>query len=147
MDVAFISAVSALGGSVIGGTISGLATWLSQRVVAHAGQRTHDKSRLEDLYRDFIDLASKLHGNALTSNDPQIQEIVALYALVNRMRILSSPQMVACADKIMYQMLDTYFAPSITVQELHELMKNGGALALDALKDFSETAREELRSF
>lgn len=63
------------------------------------------------------------------------------------MRILSSPQMVACADKIMYQILDTYFAPSITVQELHELMKSGGALALDALKDFSETAREELRSF
>jgi hypothetical protein len=147
MDVAYISALSALGGSVIGGLISGVATWLSQRVQVNAGQRAHNKSRLEDLYKDFIVTASKLHGEALTSSDPQIQEIVALYAMIGMMRVLSSPQIVECADKVMHATLDTYFAPNKTIREVYELIKSGDESKLDALKEFSELVREEMRTF
>lgn len=72
MDVAYVSALSALGGSVVGGLISGAATWLSQRTQVHAARRDHDKGRREDLYRDFVLAASKLYGDALTRDDPQI---------------------------------------------------------------------------
>src|SRR5271169_4731574 len=105
MEVAYVSALSALAGSVVGGFISGIATWLSQREQAVAGKRAHDQSRLEDLYKDFILAASEAYGEALTSNDPKIREIVALYAMINRMRVLSSPRIVACADKIMRAIL------------------------------------------
>ena len=66
--------------------------------------------------------------------------------MISRMRILSSPPIVACADKIMHGTIDTYFAPNKTIRELHdELVKSGSAF--DPLKDFSEMAREELRTF
>ena|SRR5271166_62422 len=147
MDVAYVSALSALGGSVVGGLISGVATWLSQREQVIAGKRAHDQARREDLQRDFIVAASKSYGNALTNNDPPIQEIVELYAIINRMRVLSSPRIVACADKIMHVTLDTYFAPNKTISQLHDLVKKEGSEGLDLLKDFSEIAREERRTF
>jgi hypothetical protein len=59
MDVAYISALSALAGSVIGGLTSGMTTLMSQRAQARAGQLAHDLSRREDLYTDFIVAASK----------------------------------------------------------------------------------------
>ena len=107
MDVAYISALSALAGSVVGGLTSGITTWLSLRAQARAGQHAHDKSLREDLYRDFIVAASQAYGNAVVSNEPQIQELVAIYAMISRMRILSSPTIVACADKIMRATIDT----------------------------------------
>ena len=78
MDVAYISALSALAGSVVGGLTSGFTTWLSQRAQARAGQLAHDKSRREDLYKDFIVAASKTYGDAILSNQPQVPELVAL---------------------------------------------------------------------
>ena len=41
--------------------------------------------------------------------------------------------------------IDTYLEPNKTIRELRELIKSGAAI--DPLKDFSETAREELRPF
>jgi hypothetical protein len=146
MDVAYVSALSALGGSVVGGLLSGAATWLSQRTQVMAVTREHDKARREDLYRDFVLAASKLYGDALTRNDPQIQEIVTLYGMISRMRALSSPRIVASADKVMRTALDTFFQPNRTIRELHELLQKGDGTELDLLRDFSEIAREELRT-
>ena len=143
MDTAYISALSVLAGSVVGGLTSGFTTWLGQRAQARAGQLAHDKSQREDLYKDFIVAASKAYGDAAVSDEPKIQELVALYAMISRMRVLSLPRTVECAEKIVNATLDTYFAPSKTIRELHELMKGGAAI--DPLKDFSEAAREELR--
>ena len=80
MDIAYISALSALAGSVVGGLTSGVTTWLGLRAQARAGQLAHNKSQREDLYRDFIVAASQAYGNAVVSNEPQIQKLVALYA-------------------------------------------------------------------
>jgi len=144
MDIALISAASALAGSVVGGLTSGVTTWVSQRAQVRAGQLAHDKSQREELYKDFIVLASKAYGDALVSNDPQIQEIVALYAMISRMRVLSSPATVACAEKVMQVTIDTFFEPNQTMRELHELMKIERT-AIDPMKDFSEAARQELQ--
>jgi hypothetical protein len=100
MDIGYISGLSALAGSVVGGLTSGFTTWLSQRAQAMAGQFAHDKSQREDLYKDFIVAASKVYGDAVVSDEPQIQELVALYAMISRMRVLSFPRTVACAEKI-----------------------------------------------
>jgi hypothetical protein len=142
MDVAYISALSALAGSVIGGLTSGITTLMNQR--AQAGQFAHEMSRREELYKDFILAASNAYGNAMMSNEPQIQELVALYAMISRMRVLSRPRTVACADKLMRATIDTYFAPNKTIHELHDLMKSG--TGVDPPRDFSEAAREELRA-
>lgn len=44
MDVAYVSAFAALRGSVVGGLISGIATWLAQRSQILAVHRAHQIS-------------------------------------------------------------------------------------------------------
>ena len=143
MDVAYVSAISALAGSVIGGLTSGFTTWLTQRSQARAGMVAHDLARREDLIRDFIIAASKMYGDAMVNSEPKMPEIVDLYAMVSRMRVLSMPRSVMCADKVMDSIIETYFAPNRTVADLRQIVKSGGGV--DPLKDFSEAAREELR--
>jgi hypothetical protein len=145
MDVAYLSALSALGGLVVGGLTSGIATWVSARAQARAGQLAREMSRRDDLYKDFIIAASKAYSDAILSNEPQVQELVALSALISRMRVVSSPRTVACAEKILDLTISTYFAPNKTIPEVHELMKSGAGI--DPLRDFSEAAREELQAF
>jgi hypothetical protein len=144
MDAAYLSALSALAGSIVGGFTSGLANWLNQRAQAKAGMLAHEMSRREDLYRDFILAASKAYGQAIVSSDPEISDLIALYAMISRMRVLSSERTIEAADRIMRVTLETYRAPNRTVVELEQLIKNGANI--DPLKDFSEAAREELQS-
>jgi hypothetical protein len=144
MDVAYLSALSALGGSVVGGLTAGITTWLSARSQARAGQFAREMSRRDDLYKEFIVAASKAYGDAIQSNEPQVQELVAVSALISR-SVLSLPRTVGCAEKILDATIGTYFAPNKTIRELHELMKSGAGI--DPLKDFSEAAREELQAF
>jgi hypothetical protein len=75
MDVAYVSALSALAGSVVGGLTSCFTTWLSQRAQAKAGQLAHDLSRREDLYTDFI---VESIWRSLMTDKPRIEELIAL---------------------------------------------------------------------
>ena len=145
MDAAFISAISALAGSVIGGLTTGFTTLLTQRSQARAGMIAHDLARREDLVRDFIIAASKTYGDAIGNNDPKMPEIVDLYAMVNRMRVLGMRKTTGCADVVMRSIIDTYFGPKRTLADLRELVRTGQGI--DPLKDFSAAAREELRAF
>lgn len=142
MDVAYISALSALAGSVVGGLTSTTLTWLQQRAQARSGYLAREFARREDLYRDFILAASKTYGEALVSNEPQLPEIVTLYAMISRMRVLSAPHTVASADTVMMAIIDAYFAPNRSIRELRDLLKSGAKI--DPLRNFSEAAREEL---
>ena len=72
MSVAYLSALSALAGSGVGGLTSGITTWLGLRAQAKAGQLAREMSRRHDLYKDFIVTASKAYGGALLSEEPQI---------------------------------------------------------------------------
>lgn len=82
--ISALSALSALAGSVIGGLTSGVTTGMNLRAQARAARRAHHLARQEDLFRDFIIAASKTE--AIQSNEPQVQELVALYAMISRMR-------------------------------------------------------------
>ena len=79
---------------------------------------------------------------AIISSEPQIQERIALYAMISRMRVRSSPQTVACAQNVMVATIATYSSPNKTVPELHDLLESG--TVIDPLKDFANSAREEL---
>jgi hypothetical protein len=145
MDIAYISALSALAGSVVGGVTSGLTTWLSQRTQARAAQIAREMSRRDELYKDFIVAASKAYGDALVSDEQQIQDLIALYAMVSRMRALSAPRTVACAERVMILTIEASLAPKKTIRERAEMLKSG--TEIDPLKDFSEAAKMELQAF
>jgi hypothetical protein len=144
MNVAYVSAFAALGGSVVGGLISGIATWLAQRSQIQAGHRAHQISHREDLFRDFIVAASKAYGQALMSNQPELQDLVGLYSLVNRMQVLCFPRTIACAQQVTNATVETYFQPNKTFDDIRAMIKTGTEINL--LSEFAEAAREELRT-
>ena len=144
MNVGFLSALSALAGSAVGGLSTAAATWWSQRAQSRAGQIAHDLEQREDLYRDFISMAARTYGDALMNSEPPIPDLVALYAMISRMRVVSAPPVVTSADKVMSSIIDTYFSPNQSVRELRDLIKAGQNI--DPLKEFSEAARQELAS-
>jgi len=143
MDPAYFSAFAALAGSAIGGLTSLGASWLSQHTQVRAQQVAHDIARREDLYKDFIEEASKVYADALEHDTADTSKLVRLYALVSRMRVLSPSAVVESADRVMRAIIETYFEPNITFRELSDALKSRNMI--DPLRQFSETCREELR--
>ena len=89
--------------------------------------------------------ASKAYAEASVVNEPKIEELIALYAMISRMRVASSSNIVSCAERALLETTDAYFEPNRTVPELRELIKSG--TGVDPLKEFAEAVREEHRQF
>jgi len=144
MDIAYVSALAALAGSMVGGLISGLATWITQRSQILAGHRAHQISRREDLFRDFILAASRTRGQAMMSNQPELESLVTMYGAINRMEVLSTPRTVDCARRVVQATIETYFQPNKTFHDILDMMKKGAGV--NPLSEFAEAARDELRA-
>src|SRR5438552_3501127 len=100
MDPAYISAFAALAGSAIGGMGSFATSWLSHRTQARAEHREKDKAHRQDLYREFIEEASRLYADALSHAQTDPTNVVGLYAKIGRMRILSCEAVIAAAERV-----------------------------------------------
>ena len=144
MNAAYLSALAALIGSAIGGFTSLATTWLTQRGQAKMRQRTLDRVQRETLFAQFIEEASALYADAFEHESTDVSKLSKLYAMISRMRLLSSPSVIEHAEKVSHMVIDTYLAPNKTFRDIVELRKNG---ALDPLKQFSDACREELRRF
>jgi hypothetical protein len=142
VEPAYLSALAALAGSAIGGFTSIAATWLAQQAQARAQQLSYDRNVRQELYRDFINEASKLHADSLVHDKINMADLVGMYALISRMRVISSPLVVRTADQVALTIVDTYSAPNRTIPELRDMLSKG--LVLDPLRQFSEACREDL---
>jgi hypothetical protein len=117
--------------------------------LAHAkpssDRRTADprKDPRQKLYKDLIEETSRLYADALGHSKAEISDFVKVYALISRMRVLSSMQTIEKADRVVKMIIDTYFAPNKTLTELRGMLNSP---AIDPLRDFSETCRKELQS-
>ena len=108
------------------------AQWLAQ-----------DRLRRQDLYKEFIEEASKCNIDALQHDKGDIPALVTLYTKIERMRVLSTPNVVAAAEQIGHKILDTYLQPDRTFLELREMVQSN---SIDILHDFSEACRQEFES-
>jgi hypothetical protein len=142
MDASIISALAALTGATIGGLTSGIANWLNHRSQVRAQWLLHEKNRRQILYRDFIEEAARCHIDALQHHQTSdgTPGLVALYAKLNRMRILSSTPVVRSAEHIARTIMDTYLEPDKNFTELRDMAKRG---SIDLLREFSKACREE----
>ena len=142
MDTAYFSAFAALAGSAVGGFTSLGASWLTQHAQATAQQQAHDISRREDLYREFIEEASKLYADAFEHDEADVAKVVRLYALVSRMRVLSSKDIVQAADRVATLIVTTFLSPNRTFRDFSEALKSA---AMDPMREFGDKCGEELR--
>jgi hypothetical protein len=141
MNAAYVSAIAALAGSVIGGLTTFAAAWVTQRQQANVQWLLQEKTRRQELYRQFIEDASKLYVDALMHDQVAIPSVVNLFALMNQMKVVSTPRVAEGAYRITRMIVDTYFSPNKSLPELRAMMASD---TLDPLRDFSEACREEL---
>jgi hypothetical protein len=143
MNASIISALSALLGAVIGGTASLLASWMTQRMQLRAQWLIQERLRRQDLYKEFIEEASKCYIDALQHDKGDIPSLVMLYSKIGRMRVLSAPRVIDSAERIGRKILDSYLEPDRSFLELREMVNSN---SIDIISDFSQACREEFES-
>ena len=144
MDAAYISALAALAGTAIGGLTSFATSWTTQQAQARAQRLAAERDSRAALFGRFLDEAAKLYSEALQNRRDDIIGMIGIYALTNRIRLTSSPQVVEAADTVCRIIVDTYLAPNMTLEEMRE---NWIDRHVDPLRDFSEACRQELQTF
>jgi hypothetical protein len=143
VDQVYFSTLAALAGSVIGGLTSLATSWFTQHAQLRAQHVGMDLGRRETLYRDFIEEATKVYTDAYEHDQADASKLVRLYAMVSRMRIVSSSPIIDSADKVCRVIIATYLSPNKTFRDLPDFLNDE---AMDPLRDFSNACREELRS-
>ncbi len=144
MTPTLISALAALAGALVGGLASLGSTWLAQWIQLRAQKRERDHDQRAALLSDFIDEATRLYGDALSNEKGDVLNMVRLYALVGRIRLVASARVVATAEGTLDSVIDAYLAPNKSLQELRQIMSEG---QMNFLVEFSEAGRVELDGY
>jgi hypothetical protein len=139
---ASISAVAALCGSIVGALGSSVSAWIAQR---HQNRRDLLSKKIfhrEQLYSDFISETARAFVDAVqhTFHDPS--RLIPSYALLSRMRLSSSMNVVKSAEQVIEIILDTYSKPNLTPEQIHAWAGERN----DPLREFSTISRRELDS-
>jgi hypothetical protein len=141
MDPSLFGGLSAILGSLVGGGASIATAWFTQRAQSQR-ELVHSEIRKRELvYTEFIAECSKLVSDSLdrTLDNPSV--LVQVYALINRIRLTSTEQVVRAAEKSMRAIVDLYFQPKLSITEL----RAKAPTMPDPMQEFSEACRGELR--
>jgi hypothetical protein len=143
MDNAVISAMSAVLGSLVGGSATVATTWVTQRTLGKRELVRTEIKRREALYGEFINECS---ARVLDSFDHLLEKpetLLNTYALLNRIRLCASDAVLVEAERIVHFITEQYFSPNLSVEELRTLIRSKDP---DPLKPFGEACRRELRA-
>jgi hypothetical protein len=141
MDISYVSAFFGLAGATVGGLTSFATAWMTQHSQMRDRRREAARIKREELFGSFITEASRLYGDALSRERDDLGDLVQLYALVARMRLLASAAVVAAAESVLSSIVATYLSPNLTLQDLQKLKAEGG---MNFLLEFGEACRQEL---
>jgi hypothetical protein len=139
---ASISALAAIFGSLTGALASSLSTWIAQR---HQDRRDILSKRIahrEQLYSDFIGQSARAMTDAIQHDFQDPGVLLPTYALLSRMRLSSSRDVLASAEHIIQHILSMYSEPNLKPEEI----QSRAAKSEDPLLEFSNICRAELEA-
>jgi hypothetical protein len=142
MNSGMIAACAAISGSIVGAMGSVVGTWITQK---HQDLRDLLAKKIvhrEALYSDFIAESARMLVDALEHNVSDSQKLIPVYALLSRIRLSSSSQVLETAEEVMKTILTSYPQPNLTVEQI----QSRALSAQDPLRQFSNTCRLELES-
>jgi len=142
MDPAAMSALAVFGGASVGSLSPVLSNYVLQRRVARRDLINREIAERQNLYSDFISEAARLHADAMTKNIFNLNELVSLYALTSRIRLVSPDDVVDAAEEIVRNIVQRYGEINVTLEDLREAAL---AAKADPLKRFSTTCRKDLQ--
>ena len=141
MDSTVVTALAAALGSLVGATASIGTTWISQRrqsIRASAEWKLRDH---ESLYKEFIMEASRLFGDAMMKSLERPDQLVGLYGILSRIRLISGDEVLSKAVGCCHRIVELYRRPNMTAEQIRAAFE---ANEFDPLKDFSAACRMEL---
>ena len=143
MDTTLITAMSGVLGSLVGGSATVATAWISQKTTGRREVLRAEVRKREALYGEFIGECAKLLMDAFDHTLDKPQTLLPGYALLNRIRLCASRDVVGEAERLVERITDQYFSQNYTVQELRQLAHAHDA---DPMKAFGEACRAELKS-
>ena len=93
------------------------AAWITQRQQANVQLLLQEKARGQELYKQFIEEASKLYIDALIHDQVAVPPLVNLFSSISKMRVVSNPGIPEQADKVIRMIVNSYFSPNKTLPE------------------------------
>ena len=141
MDSAWISAFSAVMGSLVGAFTSFVTTYANQRAQYRRDFLSRQFSQREALYSEFISEAARLQSDSLEQEMAKPSTLVAIYALENRIRLNASEEVVQAAENAIREIVESYRRPKMTDEDI----RRGAYMEIkDPVKEFGEACRKEL---
>ena len=142
MNSVIVTALAAIGGSLVGALGSAVGTWITARHQDRRDLLGKQIARREALYSDFISESARLLVDAMQHNVSDLQKLLPVYALLSRIRLSSSEPVLQTAQKVIRAIVNTYPQPNLTAEQIESRAVNGQ----DPLTQFSDTCRTELES-
>jgi len=142
VDNALIGVLAALGGSVIGAATPVLSNFVLQRSLTERELTNREIAKREELYSTFISQGTGCYAKALSQSLENIDDIVAMYALVNRIRLFASRSVLEAAEAFVKILVAKYLEKNMTIEQITSVALEQQA---DPLNDFALKCRSELR--
>ncbi|MGB6692088.1 MAG: hypothetical protein WBE76_29955 [Terracidiphilus sp.] len=136
------SVLAALSGSVIGATTPVLSNFVLQRSVAQRELTNREIAQREELYSEFIRQGTVCYAKALSQSLESLDEIVAMYALVNRIRLFASHSVLEAAEAFVKKLVAKYGEKNMTIEQIKSVALEQH---VDPLSNFALKCRSELR--
>ena len=141
MDTTIVAAIAAAIGSLAGASASVVTTWITQRMQMTRTNWEWKLRERESLYSEFLSEASRLTVDAMLHSLDRPEQLVAMYGLLSRIRLISSDEVLLEAEECVRQIVELYRRPNMTVDQFHAALD---AHENDPLKEFSAACRSEL---
>jgi hypothetical protein len=141
MNATLLTAIAAALGSLVGAIASIATTWINQRTQS---SRAATELRLREcaaLYKEFVTEASRLAADAMFHSLEKPEQLVTLYGILSRIRLVSSDTVLANADECCRRIIDLYRQPNLGSDDIQAALESHD---LDFLRDFSLACRDEL---
>jgi hypothetical protein len=120
MDPALLSALSAILGSLVGGSASVGTAWVTQKAQTTRELMTTEIRKRESLYGEFIAECSKLLIDALDKTLDTPSKLLDLYAIENRIRLTSTDEVLAAAEQTIMRVVRQYLELTMTEDVIRE---------------------------
>ena len=144
MDANLITASAGVLGAVSGASAAIATTWITQKSQTIRERAKSETRKHETLYGDFITEASQRLADAFDHSLDKPDTLVKLYAILGRIRLMSSDAVLTAAEECCDRVVDLYANPNRTMAEIFTTLHSG---EFETLKRFSDACRVELRRY
>lgn len=129
-------------GTVMGVSATVAIAWINQKTLNQRELLREEIRTRETLYGEFISECARLLVDAFQHTLEKPETLLPAYALLNRIRMCASHEVLAAAERLVGRITDQYFSSNLSAQELFKLARSGNT---DPLKEFGEACRVELK--